>query len=709
MTFNTAAACLIPPLPALATFTNSVMAVLPQSVSVFTPEGRLVFVNAAARAMIPGGVAHWEALHWGDLWPLASRAELAAAVASAIRDGAGRLTTSHTSAGGERRVVDLAIVPVRRDDGAFDPLHGVRDGVTHLVFTAHDVTAHHDTAAGLQADLSQREDALSVLACQVVDETRRLNEMRDRVLQGGKAKLLGDFVGNIVHDINNVLTIMQASTTLLLRQAGPGVRPGIAAAANDALARGATLVRQLLDFARQDHVIVTAPPSKILRDNASMLGALVGEGITVEIPPLTVEWPLTLRSGALESVLFNLAANARDAMPGGGTLRFDAANVGPGDTPAALPPGEYVRIRVTDTGQGMTPEVLARAGQPFFTTKARGAGTGLGLASAFDLAEGQGGCVTINSVPGKGTAIDLYLSRAGIRPPVTGSADVAGRLHGDATILLVDRTETTRTALAEGLRALRYTVLEASSNEMALGLALSDVSVDLLVHDMDTGTQSGFTLVEELRRRSPGLPVITLCGASEPDPPLAGVWVRKPVYPPLLARTVAEQLGRLPAVLMTPALLQASEKLRTRLTNPAMADLFDMWHGVSRALGRLPSLTELPALVGAERVQGPYLVEQLEEPGQFRIAWICSSLSEAPGLDLAGKIVGPTEDTMLGSQQQAYLRCTRGVAFYDYARIRLNEQASTLFQRLLLPLSTNGRGVTHLLGMVSVNDGGRAR
>lgn len=552
------------------------------------------------------------------------------------------------------------------------------------------------------ARLAQRERAMAALATQLAAESRRHAETRERLTQSEKVKLLGEFVGNIVHDLNNVLTVLDGVFTLVQLAPDKPLPDDVRLTGERSIRHGETLLRQLLDFVQAGRSDTAALAlGAVVDESKEAIRLLVGPDVLVAVSCADDVWPVVARHGAIESVLLNLAANARDAMPQGGTLQIVVANCAVGERPPALREGEYVRIAVTDTGRGMPAEVRARAGQLFFTTKPRG--TGLGLASAFHLAETANGCVTIDSEPCRGTTVTLFLARAathGVMPDLASLAMDPDR-HGRATILLVDRDDSARAVLGDLLRRLRYTVIEASSAEMALGVAFAAISVDLLLADGQTAS-AGLDLAAELRRSNAALPVIYLGDDGGVE---AGVVLPKPVYEPLLARALLEQLGRLPAMVLTPRALQAAARLRERLHTPRARDLFDRWFGISRSAGRLPTLDELIAPPFALPDHGHIMaVLDTGAAPAFRVVRIGEALARRLDRDMTGELITGGNDTVWPSLPLAYRRSLTGHAYFDYAKFTLARGGHALFERLLLPVSQDRRGITHLVGLVTLDN-----
>jgi CheY-like chemotaxis protein len=330
---------------------------------------------------------------------------------------------------------------------------------------------------------------------------------------------LGQLAGGIAHDFNNVLQAVGGGAGLILRRPDDveGVRR-IARMVVEAAERGSAVTRRLLAFSRRGELRAEpVDPAALLTDLREVLTHTLGAGIGVRVETGTHIPSLLADKGQLETVLVNLSTNARDAMAGQGLLTLSATvevlTSGMDlHQSAPLAPGTYLRMTVADTGAGMTPEVLIRATEPFFTTKAQGKGTGLGLAMARGFAEQSGGGLTIKSAVGCGTAVHLWLPIAEAETPVAVvQADIAAAPVA-ARILLVDDEEVVRTIIAEGLRNAGYSVLAAAGGREALALLDAGDGADLLISDLSMPDMDGLTVVREVQRRRPGLPAILLTG-----------------------------------------------------------------------------------------------------------------------------------------------------------------------------------------------------
>jgi signal transduction histidine kinase/ActR/RegA family two-component response regulator len=370
-------------------------------------------------------------------------------------------------------------------------------------------------AAAERAAAAQLRDALERLR----RETAGREAAEQRMRQSQRMEALGQLAGGIAHDVNNVLQAAASGARLIRRRPDdPEAVQRLALMVLEATERGAAVARRLLAFARQGELrAADVDAAAMIEDLREVLSHTLGAGVDVrtdlapELPPLRAD------RGQLETVLLNLATNARDAMPEGGILCLSASEevVAPGvATGPALAPGAYVRLSVSDTGTGMDPPTLARATEPFFTTKPQGRGTGLGLAMARGFAEQSGGAFAIESRLGHGTKVTLWLPRSMARPE--DAAAVPRRVEDPTAplrVLLVDDEDLVREALAAELAERGWTVVQAADGPAALH-RLDEVAaeIDLLVADLAMPGMNGLVLIREARRRRPGLPALLLTG-----------------------------------------------------------------------------------------------------------------------------------------------------------------------------------------------------
>ena len=375
-------------------------------------------------------------------------------------------------------------------------------------------------------------------ACRVVGILQDVTERRQleaELRQAQKMQALGMLAGGIAHDFNNVLQAISGSAALALRDAAdpPAVDRRLRAVA-EAVARGASITHRLLEFSRRSELRRDLlEPGAVLHGLREILATGLGTRIEIRLEVEPGLPPVLADRAQLQTALINLAGNARDAMPSGGllTLSAVAAHVGASARPSAspdLPRGDYVCLGVHDTGTGMDAATLARVAQPFFTTKPPGAGTGLGLAMAKGLAKQHGGALAIESAPGIGTTVTLWLP---IRPQASappGSPIPANDMYPPppaavraVRLLVVDDEPVVRETMAEELLVAGYAVVAAGGGEAALAMLDAGEAVDALVIDFAMPGLDGLALLGEARRRRPGLACVVVTGQADASGSLA--------------------------------------------------------------------------------------------------------------------------------------------------------------------------------------------
>ncbi len=344
---------------------------------------------------------------------------------------------------------------------------------------------------------------------------------QEALRQSQKMEAMGSLTGGVAHDFNNLLTPIVGSLDLLQRKGLGGEREQrLIAGALQSADRAKTLVQRLLAFARRQPLQPTPVDlAPLVRGMADLVASTTGPQIKVVVDAVDGLPPAKADPNQLEMAILNLAVNARDAMPDGGTLRIsvDAATAGRGH-PAGIPPGRYLRLSVADTGSGMDDATLKRAVEPFFSTKGVGKGTGLGLSMAHGLASQLGGALTIRSTPAVGTNVELWLPQS-VAPLADSVAAVASApvATGSGTALLVDDEDLVRLSTADMLSELGYTVVEAASAEEALRLIDRGLQPDLLVTDHLMPGISGSTLARTVLANRPGIKVIVVSGYAETE------------------------------------------------------------------------------------------------------------------------------------------------------------------------------------------------
>jgi nitrogen-specific signal transduction histidine kinase len=367
----------------------------------------------------------------------------------------------------------------------------IQDGRLHVLVAGRDVTAQREAEAQLQ--------------------------------HAQKMESVGQLTGGVAHDFNNLLTVVVGSLDAAVGRATPELRP-LVESALQAAERGAALVRQLLGFSRRQTLI---PERLRLNDLAAgmedLLRRTLGEHVEIELKLRGELWPAFADKSQVESALLNLAINARDAMPEGGKLTIETDNAHlDGDYAARnaeVAAGDYVTLAVTDTGTGMTAEVLEHAFEPFFTTKEVGKGSGLGLSMIYGFAKQSGGHLKIYSEVGHGTSVRLYMPRhvteatAAAAEPRTMEPE---QPRGGETILVVEDDPLVRNFVALQLRDLGYNVIEAANGPQARKLLEGDAKIDLLFTDaVMPGGMTGRQVADAAKRQRPTLKVLFTSGYTE--------------------------------------------------------------------------------------------------------------------------------------------------------------------------------------------------
>jgi PAS domain S-box-containing protein len=359
-------------------------------------------------------------------------------------------------------------------------------------------------------------------------ETQKaLEQAQQALFQSQKMESIGQLTGGMAHDFNNLLMAILGSLELVQKRLGPvdAKTESLLDNAIQGAQRGASLTRRMLAFARRQE-LKTEPLElpALVRGMTGLLERTIGPGVHIQ-NRFPARLPLVLTdANQLEAALMNLVVNARDAMPGGGQVCISAREEALGeDNALALPPGAYVCLAVEDTGAGMDPDTLAHAVEPFFTTKGVGKGTGLGLPMVHGLAEQSGGRLRLDSRPGEGTTVEMWL------PTVIGAAGAPVRGHADEQdlpaptgarrrILAVDDDSLVLMNTNAMLEDLGHDVVEAHSAVEALTILKSDPSIELLVTDQAMPNMTGLQLAETARSLRPGLPIILATGYAELPP-----------------------------------------------------------------------------------------------------------------------------------------------------------------------------------------------
>ena len=370
------------------------------------------------------------------------------------------------------RFLDFVYQPVLDGDGR----------VSGIFVQGSDVTEQRSA----QLELNRYQTELESL---VGARTAELSSAHEALNRSQKLEAIGKLTGGVAHDFNNILQVIGGNLQLLQVVLQEGRATRYVASALQAVQRGAKLSSQLLAYARRQPLQpVVINPARAISDMDDMLRRVLGETIEIEMIKAGGLWSMSADPHQLENVLLNLAINARDAMPGGGKLTIEIGNAMLDDNYVALEPdvtpGQYVMFAISDTGSGMSPEVLERACEPFFSTKPEGHGTGLGLSMAYGFVKQTGGHFKIYSEAGHGTTFKLYFPRSfdveASVAPIHGGV-VRG---GDETILVVEDDLSVQGTVVELLGSMGYRVLKADNADSALGILKSGLPIDMLFTDV---------------------------------------------------------------------------------------------------------------------------------------------------------------------------------------------------------------------------------
>ncbi len=412
----------------------------------------------------------------------------------------------------------------------------------------------------IELSVSPVRDAIGRLrgASAVARDVTRERQLEDELRRTQKMESLGRLAGGVAHDFNNLLTVILADTSALLEsnaEMSAESRGEHLEEVLQAAERAAALTKQLLSFARQqaqEPRIVDL--NEVIESLERMLRRLLRENVTIESKRAEDLWAVHIDPTHVEQVLVNLAVNAGQAMPNGGRLTLETANVTLDDAyafrRATVPVGDYVLLTVADTGKGIAPEIQERIFDPFFTTREGEGGSGLGLSTCYGIIRQAGGYIWVYSEPGMGTTFKIYLPRArGSAEGARAQPDTASA-HGTETVLLVEDQPDVRTVAERGLRRFGYRVLLASNGEEALKVAEAHAGdIDIVVTDVVMPGMGGRELAERIQRIRPGIPILFTSGYAGDEILRSDVernhatLLPKPFTAPELARKVRRVLG----------------------------------------------------------------------------------------------------------------------------------------------------------------------
>ncbi len=499
--------------------TRSMLAATPDCVTILSADGVLEFMNTQGVALHQfTSEADVIGLEFAALWPELEQGKLRAAIRQAGKGDIVRVEGFCPTAKGEARWWETSFARFFPSGGSAGAMKivGVSRDISERIRAEEDRRRNARVLSRLNATLEQR----------VEERTAELQQTEAALRQSQKMEAVGQLTGGLAHDFNNLLTGVMGNLELLGTRVAQQRYEDLdryVEAAESAAKRAAALTHRLLAFSRRQ--TLDPKPTQINRLVAGLedlVHRTVGPGILLETIMADDLWTILVDASQLENALLNLCINARDAMPDGGRIVIETANrfLGPDEARQQdLTTGQYVCLSVGDTGTGMAPDVIAKAFDPFYTTKPIGQGTGLGLSMIYGFARQSGGQVRIQSEIGRGTTVSLYLPRhlgdeeAMPLQPQPAAGPGIGR---EATVLVIDDEPAVRMLVAEVLEDLGCRALEAADGPAGLKLLRSEARIDLLVTDVGLpGGLNGRQVADAARAVRPGLSVLFITGYAE--------------------------------------------------------------------------------------------------------------------------------------------------------------------------------------------------
>ena len=419
----------------------------------------------------------------------------------------------------------------------------------------------------LEARVAERTSALATANAELRREIAERERIEKALRQAQRLEAVGQLTSGVAHDFNNLLTVIAGNLEFLARALPDERSRRRVETMRGAADRGARLTAQLLAFSRRQRL---EPVPVQLNDTVAamrdLLQSSIGGAVAIEMALEPALWPALVDPTQIELIILNLAINARDAMAVGGRLTIETANatLAAPDRPEGPPAGEHAMIALSDTGSGIPPEVLEHVFEPFFTTKEVGKGSGLGLAQVYGFVKQSGGGVCIETSPGEGTTVRVFLPRAAREPEAADeereAVPTAARAAGEQpAVLVVDDDGAVREITVARLLEAGYRIHEAGSGQAALRALEAGTAVDLVVLDFAMPGMNGAEAACEIRRRRPALPVIFATGYADRAALMQvdGVCeeriVQKPFRGSELERKVASALSQRPALRLVPA------------------------------------------------------------------------------------------------------------------------------------------------------------
>lgn len=399
-----------------------------------------------------------------------------------------------------------------------------------FIGVAHDITAAKEAEQALERRVAERTAELQTAVEQLQREVADRERAEDALRQAQKMEAVGQLTGGIAHDFNNLLTPVIGGLEMVVGHLDEPRQRRLAEGALESARRGAKLATQLLAFSRVQRIAMTpVDVNRVIENVRHIVRQTIGPRISKEIRLAPDAGHALCDANQLENAILNLAINARDAMPDGGRLTISTQMFEAAEEPD-LAAGRYVRISIEDDGQGMPPDVLDRALEPFFSTKPVGKGTGLGLAQVYAIARQSGGTVRIDSREGEGARIDMILPQVAATAEAAPASvpEIVGPAVRAATVAVVDDDPEVRAFLADALAELGYAVTALDSGAACLA-ALDELDADLFLVDFAMPGMNGAELAEQLRARRPSQRIAFVTGYAETESLLSAACADLPV------------------------------------------------------------------------------------------------------------------------------------------------------------------------------------
>ncbi|TCS39320.1 C4-dicarboxylate-specific signal transduction histidine kinase [Paucimonas lemoignei] len=433
------------------------------------------------------------------------------------------------SLAGAKWFASRTIKPIRELERNAELL-GQRNKVAHVASGIVEIDAANTALALASEEIDRNNAELEHRVAEAVKSARRAQQA---LLQAQKLEALGRLTGGIAHDFNNVLQTLTASLQLIRLTPDKEKIISITGICERAVARATNLISQLRAFGRvQEASLSTVNPAQAIEQALPLLKNVLPSNIEFGLDVEQPVWPVTIDPTQFELALMNLVVNARDAMPEGGKLGIRVCNDSLNELKNNLPPGEYVRITVADTGIGMMPDVLEKALEPFFTTKSVDKGSGLGLPQAYGFALQSKGDLTIESEEGAGTTVTIYLPRAFKTADLAEpTAPTTALSAGSGTVLFVEDDALVRETITDLMHQAGYKVIGANNAGEALAILESGVAVDIVFSDIVMpGSISGIELARTIQQRFASTDIILATGYSEKEIDISGVQILAKPY-----------------------------------------------------------------------------------------------------------------------------------------------------------------------------------